>query len=125
MLAETLIVIGLSLEVSGGALVAGEVLFARPEEVATRGMIFTSSGTPQVEAQRGPSFVWVGVALVALGFVLQLVGALIGSNEWVLVVVAAVTIGATFAVGRWMAAPLVQRRLHRHALKEAARRGLG
>jgi hypothetical protein len=121
--ADWLFVIGLSIEISGAALVAGEVLFASGEEIAARKMTFPSSGTPFVEAQRGPALTWIGVAVLALGFALQLVGYVVSSDDYWFFALAPVVIVATFFGGRALAAP-VARLQHRRALAYLRGRGM-
>ncbi len=116
--------IGISCEISGAVLVAGDFVFAESKEMAARDMTFPSSGIPERRSQRGAALAFVGVILVATGFLLQLAGYIVDANEWPLALVAAAVVLATFAVGHRLARGWVMDKLHARAVDafEEARR---
>jgi hypothetical protein len=112
VVADWFFVIGPCLEISGGALIAGEILFASGEDVAARGITFPS-GEPAVEAQRGPAMKWVGFGLLLTGFVVQLVGYVVDSDYYWFFAVAPAVILTTFIAGHLAANPIARLRHHR------------
>jgi hypothetical protein len=110
--ADWLFVIGISCEISGAFLVAGDFIFAKAWEIAARDMTFPSSGQPRRESQRGAAFAIVGVTLIATGFLLQLIGYIVQAHDkWFILVAAAVVI-VTFSLGWWLARGLIMDTLH-------------
>jgi hypothetical protein len=113
--ADWLFVIGLSTEIGGGALIAGETLLARREEIAARGMTFPSGSEPTRRAQRGAAFTWTGVVLLVTGFVVQLVGYVVGSDFGWFFLIAPLMIVFVLLVGWRIATTWVQDWLHDRA----------
>jgi hypothetical protein len=112
-------VIGLSVEISGAVLIAGEVLFASRRDIAARGAVFPGEGG-NLEAQRGAAMTWVGVVLVAIGFFLQLSGYVIAADDyWFFAIAVAVIAVAT--AGGLVASRGLARVLRRVAVRNAPR----
>jgi hypothetical protein len=109
--ADWLFVIGLSLEISGALLVAGEIFLASREDVAARGAIYPS-GPPHPKAQRGAAFTWVGGLLLILGFAIQLAGYVVAADDLWFVVVAPGAICAALLIGWLVALRIVVPLLH-------------
>ena len=105
---DWLFVIGISLEISGATLIAGEVLFASDIDVFARGKSFYGE-SPSKEAERGAVFTYTGFGLLAVGFVLQLVGDVIDAQDNRLILVAPLTVIAATSAGAWLAMHPIRR----------------
>jgi hypothetical protein len=110
-------VIGLALDIGGAALVVGRLIIVPRTHLAMRGALFPSGG-PTREAMEEVAFTWVGVGLIAVGFLLQLGGYVIASDRPWLLGVAALATAAALG-GGWLLASGVAAWLHRRALADA------
>lgn len=123
--ADWLFVVGISCEISGAALIAGEVFLETSEQASLRGVAplpgMNPLGQPLEIAQHGPALTWVGGALLGLGFVLQLIGYVVAASDAWFILVSGVTLAVTFVGGRRLAERRVINLLHRRALKGQAR----
>jgi hypothetical protein len=114
---DVVFVIGLSIEVTGAALLAAGVLTRDPSKIATRGMLVLGPDEPAREAQRESARAIVGFGLLAIGVLVQLVGYAADGGWWLLVIgieviVAALLLGVLVADGP------VTSWLHRQAVKQ-------
>jgi hypothetical protein len=113
-----LFVVGLCLDISGAALTVGGIILTPRKERARLGVLTTGPDEPPLHAFREIGFTWLGVALLSIGFLLQLLGYLIDAADWTLVVIAvAIVVGATL-VG-WLAATrFASPWFHRRAVRD-------
>jgi hypothetical protein len=115
VLADWLFVVGISLEISGAALIAGEFLFESREDAAERGNVLTLTDGPSRDAQRGAAFAWIGVCIIVAGFLLQLSGYVASAGDLWFVGVAVLAAGLSFGTGLWLATGPAQTLLLRRA----------
>lgn len=102
---DWLFVVGIALDIAGGALLAGPTVLVGRKEIARRGVLFPSGG-PTLDKARELALSRVGLGLLATGFVLQLGGYVVSSGDaWFLVVALAVILGA--GAGGWFLADRV------------------
>ena len=110
-------VCGLALELAGATMLAASVLTARAGDVASRGIVYPTSGDPQQESQVEPARAIVGFGLLAIGFLVQIVAYAVDSGWCLLLVALAVGLGAML-VGwlavRWAVVPWLHGRAVKH-----------
>lgn len=117
MVADWLFVIGISCEISGAALVAGEIYFESAEKSSMRGINYPTSDMPLEISFGGPAYTWTGGVLLGLGFVLQLVGYVVAAhNDW-FILVSLISLGLAFFGGRRIAERFVTQTLYKRALR--------
>lgn len=116
---DWLFVVGVALDIAGGALLAGPIVLVGRREIARRGVLFPSGG-PTLGKARELALTRAGLGLLAIGFLLQLGGYVVSSGDaWFLVVAAAVIVGA--GVGGWFLAVRVAAvRIHARATADWA-----
>ncbi len=117
MVADWLFVIGISCEIGGAALVAGEIYFESAEAASMRGINYPTSDKPLKITFVGPAYTWVGGALLGFGFLLQLVGYVAASADLWFILVSVVALGLAFFGGRRIAERYVSNALYKRALR--------
>jgi hypothetical protein len=112
---DVVFVIGLAIEVAGAALLAAGQIRLVDLTMARPRMSVPQSGEPQREAQQHAARFTVGVAFLAIGVIVQLVGYAIDGGWWLLGLAAGVLVLAAL-VGRAIADAPVTTWLHRQAV---------
>jgi hypothetical protein len=98
---DVVFVVGLAIEVAGAALLAAGQIRLVDRTIARPVVDVARSGEPRREAQQEAARFTVGVALLAVGVIVQLVGYAIDGGWWLL----------GLAIGVFVLAALVGRRI--------------
>jgi hypothetical protein len=112
---DVVFVIGLAIEVAGAVLLAAGQIRLVDRTLVARARNVPQSGEPRREAQQEAARFTVGVALLATGVIVQLVGYAIDGGWWLLGLAVGVIVLAA-AAGRGIADAPVTSWLHKQAV---------
>jgi hypothetical protein len=112
---DVVFVVGLAIEVAGAVLLAAGQIRLVDRTIALHRVTVPRSGEPSREAQQESARFTVGVALLASGVIVQLVGYAIDGGWWLLGLAVGVIVLAAL-VGRAIADAPVTSWLHKQAV---------